>query len=142
MNRNQLPQNNHNPNSVVVHREERSFSGPLPHPEILRQFEQVVPGAAERIIKMAEDQSSHRRDLEKKVIDSDIERSKWGQILGFVLALVGLSVSGVVAVIGNPWAGTVIGVGTIASLVSVFMYGTNSRRQERQEKEESKPQDN
>jgi len=43
----------------------QSFSGPLPPPEILRKFDEVVPGAAERIIKMAEDQSIHRKELEK-----------------------------------------------------------------------------
>ena len=53
-----------------------SFSGPLPHPDMLRKFDDVVPGAAERIIKMAEDQSNHRKDLERKVIESDIARSR------------------------------------------------------------------
>jgi len=31
-----------------------SFSGPLPPPEILEKYNQVVPGLAERIITMAE----------------------------------------------------------------------------------------
>jgi len=29
------------------------FSGPLPHPEILAKYENVFPGAAERIFQMA-----------------------------------------------------------------------------------------
>ncbi len=51
-----------------------TFSGPLPPPEILKRFDKVVPCTAERIIKMAEEQSAHRRELEKRVIDSDITR--------------------------------------------------------------------
>jgi len=112
----------------------QSFSGPLPPPEILRKFDEVVPGAAERIIKMAEDQSIHRKELEKKVIDSDIARSKWGQILGFVIAIAGLAVSAIIVVYGNAIAGGIIGVGTLASLVGVFMYGSKTRSEERKVK--------
>ncbi|TSC83527.1 MAG: hypothetical protein G01um101417_510 [Parcubacteria group bacterium Gr01-1014_17] len=83
---------------------------------------------------MAEEQSSHRRELEKKVITSDISRSKWGQILGFIIAVVGLGVSAVVAVWGSAVAGGIIGVGTLASLVGVFMYGSSVRSKEREEK--------
>ncbi len=131
------PQNQtNNNNAIIVHKEQvQSFSGPLPHPDILRQFEQVAPGAAERIIKMAEDQSSHRRDLEKKVIESDISRSRWGQILGFVIAVTGLLVSAVIGIFGNPIAGTVMGTGTIALLVGVFMYGSRLRSEERKDKQ-------
>jgi len=130
----QQKQNNNN-GSIIVHKEQvQSFSGPLPHPEILRQFDQISPGAAERIIKMAEDQSLHRRELERKVIESDISSSKLGQILGFVIAVIGLAVSAVVGVFGSPTAGGVIGVGTIVSLVWVFMYGSRMRSQEREEK--------
>jgi len=139
MNKPNFPQNQpHNNQQVVVHKQEvQAFSGPLPHPEILRQFEQVSPGAAERIIKMAEEQSAHRRQLESQVIASDIARSKWGQILGFVIAIFGLVVSMVIAVYGNAIAGAVLGGSTIVSLVGAFMYGTNSRKDERVEKADS-----
>jgi len=83
---------------------------------------------------MAEEQSQHRRDLEKKVIESDISRSKWGQGLGFVISIIGLIIAGIVAIYGHPAAGTIMGLGTIVSLVSVFMYGTNARKEERQDK--------
>lgn len=138
MNKRHFPQNQlRNSSSVVVQREQQveAFSGPLPHPEILRQFEMVSPGAAERIIKMAEEQSKHRRELEKTVIVSDVARSKWGQILGFVIAMSGLAFSATIAIYGSAIAGTIIGAGTLASLVGVFMYGTNSRKQEREEKD-------
>ncbi|MEK7565052.1 MAG: DUF2335 domain-containing protein [Patescibacteria group bacterium] len=136
-----IPQNNQSSskeNKVILTEISQSFSGPLPPPDILRQFDEVVPGAAERIIKMAEDQSTHRRELEKKVIDSDITRSKWGQILGFIIAISGLVVSAIVAVYGSALAGGIIGVGTLASLVGVFMYGSRTRSRERGEKDSLK----
>ena len=130
-----LPNNFSNKGGMVVRSEVHSaFSGPLPPPEILKKFDEVVPGAAERIIKMAEEQSLHRRGLEQKVIDSDIARSKWGQILGFLIAIIGLIVAAIVAVYGNAIAGGIIGVGTLASLVGVFMYGSKTRSKEREEK--------
>ncbi|HEY4526937.1 MAG TPA: DUF2335 domain-containing protein [Candidatus Paceibacterota bacterium] len=131
--KNSLPQRNDDQNHVVV-RQSTSYSGPLPHPETLRMFDQVVPGAAERIIKMAEDQSNHRKELEKKVIESDIARSRLGQILGFAIAIVGLVVSAIVSIYGNAIAGGIIGVGTLASLVGVFMYGATTRSREREDK--------
>ena len=136
-----IPQNNQSSskeNKVILTEISQSFSGQLPPPDILRQFDEVVPGAAERIIKMAEDQSTHRRELEKKVIDSDITRSKWGQILGFIIAISGLVVSAIVAVYGSALAGGIIGVGTLASLVGVFMYGSRTRSRERGEKDSLK----
>ena len=125
---------------VAIHltKSSSSFSGPLPHPDILRSFDEVVPGSAERIIKMAEEQSSHRRNLENMVIDSDIKRSKWGQVLGFILSLIGLVVAGFVSVYGNPIAGSVIGVGTLGSLVGIFMYGSKTRSRERDDRKENK----
>lgn len=131
---NNLPNNLNNRNSVIVKETYSAFSGPLPSPEVLKKFDEVVPGAAERIIKMAEEQSSHRRGLEKGVIESDIIRSKWGQILGFIIAIVGLVVSALISVYGNAIAGGIIGVGTLASLVGVFMYGSKTRSIEREEK--------
>lgn len=128
-----VPQNG----GVIVRGELSSFSGPLPPPEILRKFDEVVPGAAERIIKMAEMQFAHRTELEKKVITSDIAQSKRGQILGFGIAIVGLVVAGWISIYGNEWAGGIIGVGTLASLVGVFMYGSQVRSQERIQKSES-----
>ena len=118
-----------------------SFSGPLPPPEVLKKFDEVVPGSAERIIKLAEGQFAHRTELERKVIASDISSSKLGQILGFVIAIVGLVCSVIISIYGNQIAGTILGVGTLASLVSVFMYGSRTRSQERERKADNKTQD-
>ena len=138
MNKN-FPDSPNNPtqksnSSVTVVQESFALSGPLPPPEILRKFDEVVPGSAERIIKMAEGQFAHRTELERKVIDSDIVTSKRGQILGFVIAIVGLICSMVISIFGNKIAGALIGVGTLASLVSVFMYGSKARSKELQKK--------
>lgn len=65
---------------VVSHR-----SGPLPDPEELAAYNNVVVDGAERIFRQFELQSDHRRDMESRVIRSDIARSWVGIIGGFVL---------------------------------------------------------
>ena len=64
-----------------------AFSGPLPPPEALERYNQTLPGLAERIIVMAESQHSHRLELEKHVIHSNVSAQKLGTVLGFVVAM-------------------------------------------------------
>jgi uncharacterized membrane protein len=115
----------------------QSFSGPIPPPQILAQYDQIVPGAAERILKMAETQEVHRHGIEKKVIDSGISNSQRGMIFGFLIGMTAIvsgavvaGMNGVAAVAG----GAVISTGGLVSLVGVFVYGAKIRKEEREEK--------
>lgn len=128
------PQINGNNQVIQVTRAEL-FTGPLPHPDILAKYNSVVPGSAGRIISMAENQSAHRISLEKRVINSDIDNSKRGQIFGFIIALAGLVISFELILKGYQVAGTILGGTTLVSLVGVFVYGSKTRSAERQEKE-------
>jgi uncharacterized membrane protein len=65
-----------------------SFSGPLPPPSVLREYNNVLEHGAERIMKMAEKQSSHRIELEKHAIKEELKQSRNGQIFGFILAII------------------------------------------------------
>ena len=67
------------------------YSGPLPPPEALERYNQILPGAAERIIAMAESQHAHRQGLEKHVIESNVSAQRLGTILGFVVAMTAIS---------------------------------------------------
>src|SRR5882757_310595 len=53
---------------LVAFQIQRSWRGPLPPPDILKGYNDAVPDGAERILRMAEKQSQHRMDMEKKVI--------------------------------------------------------------------------
>ncbi len=111
-----------------------AYEGPLPSPEILARYDQVCPGAAERILVMAENQARHRQELEAEVIRSRTRDSRCGIFCGLAIGITSI-VCGTVAVIwGHSWAGTLIGTGGVAGLVGVFIYGTNSSRAEREAK--------
>ncbi len=63
------------------------FSGPLPPARELQAYEQVVPGSADRIIKMEEDEASHRRAQEQRLIKSSCGDSRLGLWLGFFIGM-------------------------------------------------------
>lgn len=46
--------------------------GPLPAPEDLQRYNELLPGAAERIIKMAEAEQQHRHEQERRAIASEL----------------------------------------------------------------------
>ncbi len=48
-----------------------ALSGPLPPPEMLAQYEEILPGAAERILSMAERQAEHRQKMERDESNAD-----------------------------------------------------------------------
>jgi len=71
-----VPQRVHQ-QSVAVRSE--SFTGPLPPPALLEQYERLSPGFAERIITSWEIETAHRHDLERKVVAAEIEAQVWRQ---------------------------------------------------------------
>ena len=112
-----------------------SWSAPIPSPATLREFEMVVPGLAERIVRKTELQSEHRMKMESTVIGGDSKRSYIGLVFAFILSLAIIASGTYIAIVVHPWAGSsVIGTG-VAGLAGVFVYGTNSRRRERERKE-------
>ena len=96
-------------------------SGPLPAPADFSRYEDALPGAAERILAMAERQSAHRQTIEIKVISSDARNSTMGTIFAFFLGAIGLSVAGFVIQSGHDWAGVGIGGGTLTTMVISFL---------------------
>jgi uncharacterized membrane protein len=129
-----MPNNNIPNNQITTLTKVEQFSGPLPPPNILEQYNRVVPGAAERILKMAEDQSAHRRSLEQKVISSDVLNSKLGLIFGFSIGLVAILSGVYIVIIDKNNNGYFLSLGTIVALVSVFVYGRRKKEKRLDEK--------
>lgn len=73
--------------------ESMSYSGPIPHPRLLKEFDDSIPNGADRIMKMTEQQSTHRMDLETKVVTANNRDS----LLGVIFA----GIVGIIIVIGS-----------------------------------------
>lgn len=128
------------PQSVVKQQQQIAsyhFSGPLPPSTELARYEETLPGAADRILKMAEGQSQHRQNLEGRVIGSDIKRADRGQIYGFILSALITAGSFYLITIGKDVMGISAIVGTLITLGGVFIYGTISRKKERETKNQT-----
>src|ERR1700687_4427800 len=69
---------------LLHHRQETLFQGPLPRPEDFAAYERVLPGAADRILKMAEKQGDHRQLLERRVIWGDLIKAMMGPVLAYL----------------------------------------------------------
>lgn len=106
------------------------FEGPIPPPETLQQYENVLPGSAERILKMVENQSLHRQEMEKRLIGARCRDSLWGIVAGVIAVLAFATVAWYAIIKGHPTAATFLGTGTIVGIVSVFIYGTRASRKE------------
>lgn len=103
--------------------EAQGFSGPLPHPDLLIKYNEAFPGCAERIVGMAERQSSHRQAIEQKVIYSNVISERLGQILGFIIAII-VILSGVYLTMHDkPTQGIVAMLSPLIGLVVAFIYG-------------------
>ena len=96
------------------------YSGPLPHPDHLKKYDEIYPGAAQIILSSFEKQSDHRRALEKKVINSNIKNERIGQIFAFILAILVIWIGGFLIYLGKNIAGLVALLTPLATLSGVF----------------------
>lgn len=131
---------NRNRNTIKLHEEvlitsEQHFQGPVPPPALLAGYDEIVPGAADRIISMTEKQLEHRLNIENKVIESKIKDSKLGMILGFFVATFVIAVGGMAIYMGKDLLGASAIITVIAGLVGTFVYATNSNKKEREDKD-------
>ena len=111
-----------------ITRQVSEYRGPIPKPEDLAQYDAILPGSAERILAMAEDQASHRRDLESRALDAKMRQTDRGQHYGLTIGLVGLVASAFMASIGAVVPAGIVGGTTIVSLVAVFVVGSVKRQ--------------
>jgi len=110
-----------------------TYQGP-PTPQMIRDYEEVVPGAGKMILHNLIEQSRHRMALEKVVIEGDNNRANWGLAAATIIALTFLGASVYLISHGFGVEGTILGTIDLTALVSVFIYGNTSRRRERIEK--------
>lgn len=113
--------------------------GPIPCPGDIAEYNKHIPNGADRIMKMAEDQSRHRMEMEKLVISSQQRQGERGQIFGLFIGVVGLSIGAFVSIKGHDWVGGGIAGTTVISLVYAFVTGKRSQRRDLNKKAESLP---
>ncbi|MCY3860325.1 MAG: DUF2335 domain-containing protein [Gammaproteobacteria bacterium] len=112
----------------LVLREE--YSGPIAHPRIIAGYERFLPGSADRILTMAEEQQRHRFKMEEQHQKGAFQREKRAIDRGFILAIFLMVLSGVAIYLGSDLVGFGLIATSIVSLAGVFLYGHRSSRNE------------
>lgn len=109
--------------TVFAARYYKRQSGPVPDPETIRGYEEICPGAADRIIKMAENQAAHRQQLEKDIYNNRFTLGKRGQNCAVLVTITAFITSAYCAYLGESVVAITIGGAGLASLVAVFITG-------------------
>lgn len=117
---------------VVAEVVRSEFSGPIPPPSIIKGYEEVLPGAAERIISMAENQAKHRQDLEKKMVAAEVRDSLLGVLFAFFLGIGCIAAAIVIVILVPQNSGAIsssaLGIAGIGSIIATFIKSTRSNR--------------
>lgn len=108
----QSPQPPQHQAEIVSHK----WSGPLPPPAALAQFDAIIPGGADRILKMAEREQTHRIECEATGLGATIREARRGQYLGGIISIIGVGGATLAAYSGSSWQ-------VIAALLGVPLLG-------------------
>jgi len=117
-------------------------TSPVPPAELLAGYNQHIPDGANRLFTMVEEQSKHRREIEKSVIETQNKATLRGQwiALGLVALLIGVAVY--FAFLGYAYLCWAILTTTIGRVLAVFVLGKKAQENSLREKnpQDSSPQ--
>lgn len=133
MSRSQPPQKNPGNTSAPQQQmilQQHVRSGPLPDPQELQLYEQLVPGAAARIIRMGELQQEHRHKLEQSEADKNLlvakenaDYGKRGQWMAYTITVAAFAIGTFMAMNNQGAFATVLFGTVLLGLVSSFIAG-------------------
>ncbi len=90
----------------------RAFSGPLPPPDVLEEYEQVLPGLKHDIVNQWKAETAHRhqtidgvRGTDEAAMRAYYDGEKRGQYLGFVILIGVLVIAGLSILFDQPIVG-------------------------------------
>jgi uncharacterized membrane protein len=98
------------------------YSGPLPPAAEFAGYDKALSGAAERILVMAEKEVENRHTIQNKLI----KISSLGQILGFLIAIIGLGAVFVSLFLNQPLGSIAPAIVALTGLAAIFV-GKNSK---------------
>jgi uncharacterized membrane protein len=98
-----------------------SYQGPLPTSREFAGYEQVLPGAADRILAITEKEADNRRESQAKLINASIKYSGRGQIFALIVSIFSLAGVGLSICFSAPLASIAPTVIAITGLASIFI---------------------
>ncbi len=115
----------------------QGFAGPLPAPEILAAYDEVLPGLAERIVRLTEREQQHRHELEKGELaflqqraHAEATRLSVGQWAGLGLACVLVMAGILFGYLGNHVAMGLVLLPALFEAIGRLVRASRRRRKE------------
>lgn len=104
----------------------QQFSGPIPPPEVFRQYGQVIQDAPERILKVFELDSQHTREMQADALKAETSRDSRAQWMAFIIMLASLGLTAIAVIYGNAAAAIITGLATMFLALRVLFVKKNS----------------
>jgi uncharacterized membrane protein len=110
-----------NKNQVQTVSQQVTYVGPLPPANEFAKYESALPGAADRILLIAEKEMEHRHKNDDKIIEDSLKMSSRGQIFALIITVLSLIAVGIGTFFSKPTASIAPAIIAIASLASIFL---------------------
>lgn len=120
---------------TAVRTEQVLWRGVIPHPDDFARFEQIQPGAADRILALAEGQAAHRRQMEWTALNDGDAQAKLGIVVVGVPFLASLIVCWDLVKEGQSPEGIGLILSEVVALAGAFGYAHRSGRRELRRKD-------
>jgi uncharacterized membrane protein len=102
-------------------------SGPLPDPESLRVYAELIPNGADRIMNLVESEARYRCVEEQKQFAHEARQTIRGQWMAFALTLLFAAVGTYLGLAGHDWLAGTVFTTTIGAVVAIFVVGDRSQ---------------
>lgn len=102
------------------------YEGPLPHPQILERYDEIVPGSAEAIVNDFKTNTQFIRDLTEREMLATINRDRRGQWMAYSLAIMTLGLAGYSLYLGHVWVAGGAFCTAIGTIVVAFLKRDNN----------------
>ena len=113
----------------------------LPPPEVLQEYERLMPGVTKLLIEKAIQNQQNRTENERRALTIYNLKSFAGLIFGFLIGVFGMGGGFYLTMKGYNIIGFIFSSSTLVTLVMSFIYGGQSKRNgnHRQEELPTKP---
>ncbi len=106
----------------------------LPHPEHLERFEQLLPGATDRMLSLAENQIAHRHGMERKFLNFNGASEILGVVFAGAAVLSGIAGGIYLLMHDKPIGGLTSMIVPLASVAAAFLRTRNSQSKQLERK--------
>jgi len=118
----------------------QTWSAPFPPPEIMKRYDDVIPNGAARLFQIFEDETKHRREMERKSLYFQGRDLLIGKLFALIFALTVLGVAGFAIWMNAAWVATILGAGILGTIAATFfrIFGDNAKEKTSEPSPETK----